>query len=140
MKTALLPEVIAHPGRIPRFFGRSPVYADGFANIDLGHYTLRGHYAMGSIITHFILEEIRSMFAEKAIEADPELPADQERWDRYVLGDKEAGARFDQASFDEYVNDIESWRDERMWGSELYYSDIPRVSALKIGADALGPI
>lgn len=116
------------------------MYGDGFANIDLGHYTLRGHYAMGSIITHFILDEIRSMFAENAIEADPELPADQERWDRYVLGDKEAGARFDQASFDEYVNDIESWRDERMWGSELYYSDIPRVSALKIGADALGPI
>lgn len=104
------------------------MYADGFANIDLGHYTLRGHYALGSIVSHFILDEVKSMFAEQAVESDPEHHEGNDEWDRYVLGDKDAGARFDQASFDAYVNDIESWRDERMWGSELYYSDIPRVS------------
>lgn len=111
---------------------------DGYSTIDMGHVGLRGHYAMASIIAHFIRDEALRMFSEDTVAADPEELKPRHEWDRNVLGDKRKGWLSTQQQFDDFSHDLDSWRDERMWGGELYHNDVPRVREV-IYADLTSP-
>jgi hypothetical protein len=115
---------LAHPDRIPQFYGRD--YGDGGAPVNTRHPGHRGHFAMGNIILHHLLTELDTMIRESALEFDPEETKPPEHDDITVADDSVLSTTLEE--FEEWrVDDFTEYQEETQWGSELFLEDVPRV-------------
>jgi hypothetical protein len=88
LRNSLLPEMIAHPYRIPDFFGRvlDPANSD-IATVDVRHVSNKGHYAVAAMIAHYLWTEMVDMYRLGLGESEGEDPHASGQ-DAVILGEE----------------------------------------------------
>ncbi len=123
LRDALLPELIAHPARVPLFYGR-----DG-GGVNAGHVGTRGHWALGNMVAHYFLSELVSMAREGTLDVAPEELEESSDLDRDILDAERSIMKYDKDEQLEWrKTDLEEGVLEMQWGNELVHHDVPRVS------------